>query len=298
MTVTITGANGLIGKALNGSLVADGQNVRPLGRRAAVPDGWSWDALIAEPPAGALSGADAVVHLLGEPIAQRWTAGAWRRIAASRVEGTRRLVETLARLEHRPSVLVSASATGIYGDRGDDMLTEISAPGDGRVARLCQAWEREAMRAEDLGIRVVLLRTGLVIAPRGGFLARMLPAFRMGLGGPLGDGGHWMSWIHLADLIGLIRFALENDGVAGPLNATAPEPVENRDFTRSLGAALRRPAVLPVPRLALRLLFGEMAGILTSSQRVLPEKALDHGFRFAFPDLETALDDVLGRPRG
>ena len=166
------------------------------------------------------------------------------------------------------------------------------------MASLCQAWEREAMRAEDLGIRVVLLRTGLVIAPRGGFLARMLPAFRMGLGGPLGDGRHWMSWIHLADLIELIRFALENNGVADPLNATAPEPVENREFTRILGETLRRPAVLPVPRLALRLLFGEMAGILTDSQRVLPEKALHHGFRFAFSDLKTALDDVLKRPRG
>lgn len=295
MIVTLTGASGLIGKALNGSLMADGHVVRPLGRRAAVPDGWSWDATVAEPPAAALSGADAVVHLLGEPIAQRWTAGAWRRIVASRLEGTRRLVETLARLEHRPSVLVSASATGIYGDRGGDMLTEDSAPGDDRVARLCEEWEREAMRAESLGIRVVLLRTGLVLSPRGGVLARMLPAFRMGLGGPLGDGRQWMSWIHAQDLVRLIRFALDQPAISGPLNGTAPEPVTNRDFTRALGVALRRPAVFPLPRLVLRLLFGEMAGILTSSQRVVPEKALACGFRFAISDIDAALMDILGQ---
>lgn len=295
MIITLTGASGLIGKALNGSLVADGHDVRPLGRRAAVPDGWSWDATISEPPAAALSGVDAVVHLLGEPIAQRWTAAAWRRIVASRVEGTRRLVETLERLKHRPAVLVSGSATGIYGNRGDDILTEISAPGDDRVARLCEDWEREAMRAESLGIRVVLLRTGLVLAPRGGVLARMLPAFRMGLGGPLGDGRQWMPWIHARDLVGLIRFALDHPEVRGPINGTAPEPVTNRDFTRALGAALRRPAVFPVPRPVLRILFGEMAGILTSSQRVMPEKPLDLGFRFGFSDLGGALADILRR---
>jgi uncharacterized protein (TIGR01777 family) len=190
-------------------------------------------------------------------------------------------------------VLISASATGIYGDRGDEELTESSAAGDDRVARLCVEWEREAMRAEELGVRVVTLRTGLVLAPGGGVLAKMLPAFRMGLGGPLGHGRQWMSWIHLRDLVGLIRFALDNPEISGPLNGTAPGPVTNRDFTRELGMALRRPAVIPMPRPVLGLLFGEMAGILTASQRALPGKALAHGFGFGFPDFPAGLSAAL-----
>jgi len=296
MTVVVSGASGLIGGALCGALRGDGHLVRRLGRRAGPPDGWPWDALTEAPPAAALAGAEAVVHLSGEPIAQRWSAAAWQRIVASRVEGTRRMVEAMAAQASKPAVFISGSATGIYGDRGDEILTEASAPGGDRVAGLCTEWEREALLAETFGIRVVLLRTGLVLSPAGGVLARMLPAFRLGLGGPLGDGRQWMSWIHLRDMVRLIRFAMDQPAVRGPLNGTAPEPVTNRDFARILGAALHRPAVLPVPRPALRLMFGEMAAILTSSQRVLPAAASEQGFGFDFDGLAGALDDLLQAP--
>ena len=293
MIVVLTGASGLIGRSLSAELRTAGHQLRLLGRRAGPPDGWQWDALGEPPPAAALDGVDAVIHLSGEPIAQRWTANTWQRIVASRLEGTRRMVEAMAAMGKRPGVFICASATGIYGDRGDETLTETSAPGTGAVAQLCQDWEGEARRAEALGIRVVLLRTGLVLAPDGGALGRMLPAFRLGLGGPLGDGRQWMSWIHLRDMVRLIGFALEHPDLCGPLNATAPEPVTNREFTRTLAATLRRPACLPVPRPALRLLFGEMAGILTSSQRVLPDVALRHGFSFEFSTLAPALREMF-----
>lgn len=293
MIVTLSGATGFIGKPLVGLLRSGGHELRMLGRRAAPPAGFAWDALAESPPAAAFEGADAVIHLLGEPIAQRWTAAAWQRIEASRVDGTRRLVERLAALESRPKVLICASATGIYGDRGDEVLSEASAPGSDAVARLCVDWERAARLAEPLGMRVVLLRTGLVLGRDGGTLAHLLPVFRLGLGGPLGNGRQWMSWIHLQDLVRLIVFALERSEVSGPLNGTAPEPMTNRDFTRQLGAQLRRPAILPVPRFALRLGFGEMAQILTASQRVMPEAALGHGFHFEHPALAGSLADLL-----
>lgn len=294
LTVTLSGATGLIGKALAAALRAQGHFVRSLGRSASPPNGWRWDALSQLPPAAALAGADAVIHLSGEPISHRWTSARWQRIVASRVDGTRRMVEAMAALDRPPPVLISASGIGIYGDRGDEILTETSGLGLDRVARLCMDWEREALRAEALGCRVVLLRTGLVLSPAGGALARMLPAFRCGLGGPLGTGRQWQSWIHLRDLVRLIEFALAEPAVRGPLNGTAPEPVTNREFARGLADVLRRPAFLPVPRPALRLMFGAMADILTASQRVLPETAARHGFRHEFPSLGPALADLLG----
>lgn len=293
MKIALTGATGFVGKPLTARLRERGHTPNLLGRRAAPPDGFAWDALAAAPPTAAFEGTDAVIHLTGEPIAQRWTAAAWQRIVASRVDGTRRLVESLAALDRRPAVLICASATGIYGDRAGEVLTETSAPGSDAVARLCQDWEHAARQAESLGMRVVLLRTGLVLGRAGGALARMLPAFRLGLGGPLGNGRQWSSWIHLEDWVRLVEFALDQPALSGPLNAVAPEPVTQRDFARLLGAQLHRPALLPVPAFALRLLFGEMAGMLTASQRVLPEAAQRHGFHFTHSTLAAALAELF-----
>jgi uncharacterized protein (TIGR01777 family) len=262
------------------SLAEAGHSVRALSRHA--------------PPAESLREADVIIHLAGEPVAQRWTAEAKRRIRESRVVGTRNLVEALAALPRRPEALICASAIGYYGSRGDEILTESSAPGSGFLPEVCVAWEKEAQAAEALGIRVVRVRTGLVLAADGGALQRMLPPFRMGVGGRLGSGRQWMSWIHLEDLTGLFQFAVESQ-VRGPLNAVAPHAVTNSDFTRELARALRRPAVFPVPEFALRLLFGEMADVLLASQRVAPAAAEAAGFRFRFPQLAPALEGLLGR---
>lgn len=294
MTLTLTGATGFIGQPLCALLRDRGHALRLLGRSATPPEGMAWNALSDPFPAAALEGADAVIHLAGEPIAQRWSPRAWHRIEATRIDSTRRLVKALASLENRPHTLICASATGIYGHRGDEVLTESSAPGADKVARLCVDWERAAKQAEQLGIRVVLIRTGIVLGRSGGALARMLPAFRLGLGGPLGDGRQWMPWIHRDDLVRLLAFALDHPSLAGPINGVSPEPVTNRTFTRTLGAQLHRPAFLPAPRLALRLAFGEMARLLTDSQRVQPAAALNHGFTFDHPNLAAALADLLG----
>ena len=280
MNIAISGASGLIGRQLLKSLARAGHSVRTLSRHA--------------PPAESLREADVVIHLAGEPVAQRWTAEAKRRIRESRVTGTRNLVEALARLPRRPESLICASAIGYYGSRGDEVLTESSAPGSGFLPEVCVAWEREAQAAEAFGIRVVRVRTGVVLDANGGALVRMLPPFRMGLGGRLGSGRQWMSWIHLEDLTALFQFAVESQ-VRGPLNAVAPNPVTNSDFTRELARTLRRPAVFPVPEFALRLLFGEMADVLLASQRVAPAAAEAAGFRFRFPQLAPALVSLLRR---
>jgi uncharacterized protein (TIGR01777 family) len=242
-------------------------------------------------PVEALEGTDAVIHLAGEPVAQRWTEGAKERILQSRVAGTRALVEAISRLEARPKVLVSASAIGFYGDRGDEVLTEESSRGDGFLADVCVAWEQEALKAEELGVRVSRVRFGVVLGAEGGALAKMLPVFRAGLGGPIGKGQQWMSWIHVADAVGMLMSAL-SEGVE-VWNATASQPVRNAEFSRTLGRVLRRPAVFPVPGFVLRLMFGEMATMLTGSQRVAPEAAGKAGYRFEFPELEAALKDLL-----
>jgi hypothetical protein len=294
MRITLTGATGFIGARLVGSLLADGHQLHLLGRRPRAGLSFSkWDALSEPLPPESLDRADAVIHLAGEPVAQRWSAGAKRRIRDTRAIGTRRLVEALAALTRRPGVLVCASAIGYYGDRGDELLTESSAPGSGFLPDVCREWEAAAMLAEPLGIRVVRLRIGVVLGRDGGALKRMLPPFRAGAGGRLASGRQWMSWIHVADLAGMVRFALATPSFSGAANATAPNPVRNADFTRALAAAVHRPAIFPVPALALKLLFGEMSAVLLSSQHVVPEAARAAGFRFQFPDLAPALANVL-----
>jgi uncharacterized protein len=284
MNITVTGATGFIGRYLVQSLARDGHSVRALSRAA-------WDVLAGEPPAESLAKADAVVHLAGAPVAQRWTRGAKKKIRASRVQGTHHLVTALSTLSGRPEALVCASAIGIYGDRGDEVLTEASPIATGFLADVCHEWEQEADLAEALGVRVVKLRFGIALGRKGGALEKMLPPFRAFVGGKVGTGSQWMSWIHIADIVGLIRHAIEHP-VSGVMNATAPNPVRNREFARELGAALHRPAIFPVPALALRVFLGEMASVLLASQRVLPKVAESTGYDFAFPDLGHALRDL------
>jgi uncharacterized protein (TIGR01777 family) len=238
-----------------------------------------------------IGAADAIVHLAGAPIAVRWTARRKREILASRIEGTRRIVEAIARREPPPRVLVCASAIGFYGDRGSEELAEESGPGRDFLADVVRQWEHAAQAAP---VRSVQLRFGIVLSPRGGALAKMLPAFRMGVGGRLGPGTQWMSWIGLYDLVRVIKFAITSDALSGPVNAVAPQPVTNAEFAATLGRVLKRPAVMPVPAFALRALFGEMAGLtMLASQRVKPSRLEGAGFRFDFPLLEPALRHEL-----
>jgi hypothetical protein len=256
-----------------------------------------WDPVAGPPAADALSGLDAVVHLAGEPLASgRWTAARKRAIVESREVGTRNLVQGLSELEQRPKVLVSASAIGFYGDRGSELLTEQSPRGGGFLSDVCEVWEREALAAERLGIRTVVMRTGIVLAKDGGALERMLPAFRMGVGGKLGSGEQYMSWVHIDDVVALFLEALVNEEFRGAVNVVSPNPVTNAVFTKALGRACGMPAIMPVPRLGLRVVFGEFADVLFQSQRVLPRVAESSGYRFRFPELDAALADcVSGR---
>jgi uncharacterized protein len=297
VNITISGASGFIGRRLLKVLGWHGHTLHVLSRHAGtnLPPGVRlsvWDPVKGPPPEDALREAGAVICLAGEPVAQRWTAEAKRRIRESRVAGTHHLVEALAGMERRPEVLVCASAIGYYGSRGDETLTEASAAGSGYLAEVCAAWEQEAVAAEALGVRVARLRISVVLARGGGALQRMLPPFRLGVGGRLGDGRQWMSWIHLDDLCEMFRFAVENQ-VRGAWNAAAPNPVTNGDFTRALAAALKRPAIFPVPGFALRAIFGEMAEVLLGSQRVVPEAAGQAGFCFQYPQLDQALEAAL-----
>jgi uncharacterized protein (TIGR01777 family) len=238
---------------------------------------------------------DAVINLAGEPIAEgRWSAARKRRLEDSRIALTQDLVRWMAQASPRPAALISASAIGFYGDQGDAPVTEDSAPHSEYTHELCAAWEQAAFAARTHGIRTAVLRIGLVVGPGGGFLARMLPPFRLGLGGPIGSGRQWMSWIHREDLLGMIDFLLAHAELDGVFNATAPHPATSRDFARTLGRVLHRPALLPAPALAFRAAFGEMSRLLLTGQRVLPARALEAGFRFRFPELEPALRDVLG----
>ena len=293
MRITLTGGTGFIGRRLVARLLADGDSLHLLGRRARGGVRFTdWDAGAGAPPADAFEGADAVIHLAGEPVAQRWTEEARRKIRDSRVNGTQSLVQVLSNLKDRPACLVCGSAIGIYGDRGDEVLMESSPPGQGFLADVCREWEETAGRAEALGMRVVRVRIGVVLGKGGGALARMLPPFKSGLGGRLSSGRQWMSWIHLDDLVNLIRFSLTAP-LSGPVNATAPNPVSNAEFTRVLARALHRPAILPVPAAALKLMFGDMAEVLLASQRVLPQAAQSAGFRFHYPELPLALKTLL-----
>jgi len=297
LTILVTGATGFVGRGLCNALFKKGHDYIALSRapavaRAQLPhakriEAWRPDA---EPtPPSALSNTRAVVHLVGEPIAGKWNAEKKRRIRESRVISTHRLIESLSEVETKPSVLVSASAIGFYGEGGDNKFTEDSPPGNDFLAELCQAWEAEAQRAEALGIRVVLVRIGLVLGKAGGVLPALLTPFRMGLGGKIGSGEQWMSWVHLDDVIGIILHALENSQISGQLNATTSSPVKNIEFTKKLGGVLKRPTFFPVPTFALKLRYGEFADFVLMSQRVLPEKTLSSGYEFRHTNLESTL---------
>ena len=294
MRIFITGSSGFIGSALVEALRAAGHEPVPLVRRAANPGEINWDPESGVLDSGLLEGAEAVVNLAGEKIAGRWSAAKKQRIRESRLRGTRLLINGLVGLKATPAVLVSASAVGIYGDRGDEVLTESSPPGTGFLAELGVEWETEANRAAEAGIRVVNSRFGIVLDKHGGALKEMLRPFRLGVGGVLGSGRQYMSWITLDDSVRAMIHLLENQTVSGPVNVVAPNPHTNHEFTKALGAVLHRPTLIPVPPFALRLLFGEMADeALLASARVLPAKLQESGFRFNHPDLVPALRHAL-----
>lgn len=301
MRVTVTGATGLIGPRLVGRLQSRGDEVTVLTRdaakaRASLPgvEAVEWpDPSGAPAPAEALAGRDAVVHLAGEPVAQRWNEQVKRRIRDSRELGTRNLVAGIGAASPRPAVLVSTSGVGYYGPRGDERVTEATGPGEDFLAGVCAAWEREAEAAAGHGLRVAIVRTGIVLAAEGGALATMLPFFRMGVGGPVAGGRQYMPWIHLDDLVSLYVAALDGEEWRGAVNGSAPEPVTNRAFSKALGRALRRPAFAPVPKLGVKALYGEMADIVATGQRAFPERPLALGFGFGYADLDGALRDAL-----
>lgn len=301
MNVTVTGATGLIGAKLVRVLRDRGDQVMILSRspeKAQASLGvaaLAWDPMSGPAPAEALRGQDAVVHLAGEPVAQRWNAAAKQRIRESREIGTRNLVAGLRALQpaERPRTLVSASAVGYYGPHGDERLPESAPAGADFLAGVCVAWEHEADAAAELGARVVKVRTGVVLDPSGGALAKMLPPFKLGAGGPVAGGDQYLPWIHVDDLVALYLRALDDTAWSGAYNGAAPEPVTNKAFSKALGRALHRPAIAPVPALAIKLLYGEMAEIVTEGQRAVPERALAAGFAFRHPELDAALRETL-----
>ncbi len=280
MNIAITGASGFIGRHLTATLTAQGHTTRAVSSRTT-------------PAPGSFAGCDAIVHLAGEPVAQRWTPAAKKKIMDSRVEGTRAVVRAIAALNPRPATLICASAIGYYGSRGDEPLTEDAAPASDFLAQVVRAWEHEAREAETLGVRVVSPRFGVVLGRDGGALPKMALPFRFGVGGRIGSGKQWTSWIHIEDLTALLAFALENVPLSGPVNAVAPTPVTNADFTRALARALHRPALFPAPAFALKLALGEMSSMLLGGQRVLPAAALRAGFTFRYPELDSALADLF-----
>lgn len=299
--VLVTGATGFIGRALCTTLKERGHAFTALGRRPDATKGalpgvkevWRWRPRMEPAPLAAIQGAGAVVHLAGESVAGRWNAHKKRAIRDSRVVGTQHLIEAMSGAKSRPGVLVCASAVGYYGNRGEEELTEEAGAGKDFLAEVCQAWETEARRAEALGVRVVMLRTGIVLGPGGGALQPMLLPFKLGLGGPLGNGKQWMSWVHVDDVVGVILHAMQQANVRGPVNVTAPTPVRNEEFTKMLAQVLRRPAFLPAPAFGLRILLGEFADVLLASQRALPKRIQETGYKFHHPALEEALRATL-----
>jgi uncharacterized protein (TIGR01777 family) len=289
MRIAVTGASGMVGRALVGALRGRGDEVTELSRSTNWPDPKATPA-----PLDALRAHDGVVHLLGEQIAQRWSDEAKREIRDSRILGTRNLVDAIGALQEgeRPRTLISQSGAGYYGHLGDEIVDESAPPGHDFLARVTVDWEAEALRAEQLGVRVVLNRTGVVLASEGGALAKMLPFFKAGVGGPVAGGKQWVPWVHLDDVVGAILFELDTDAAAGPVNVTVPEPVTNKDLSKALGRVLRRPAIAPVPALAVKALYGEMAEIVTTGQRAVPARLTQLGYRFRQPGLEAALRDA------
>jgi uncharacterized protein (TIGR01777 family) len=298
MKCIISGGTGFIGRHVVDRLLKDSHYVgvwsrKPgLDRRTAVAT-HSWDPLEGEPPLESLNGMDCVIHLAGENVAQRWTPEVKRRIHDSRVVGTQRLVEAIGRVRHKPSVFICASAIGIYGNRGDEILTEESVPGTGFLADTCRAWEAEADLARRYGMRVVKVRIGFVLGKDGGALKKMVPAFRAFVGGKLGSGKQWMPWIHVEDVAEVFSYAVNND-ISGVWNATSPNPVRNSEFTKELASTLGRPALFPVPPPALKLAFGEFAQHMVDSARVIPQNLINAGFTFKHPELPEALRNLLG----
>ncbi|MCA1816228.1 MAG: TIGR01777 family oxidoreductase [Acidobacteria bacterium] len=300
MKIIVTGASGLVGSSLVPSFLGRGHEVTQLVRRksagkvAGVRE-VEWQPARGEVDAAALEGYDAAVHLAGENITGgRWTQEKKRRIRDSRVQSTRLLAETLARLNAKPRVLVSASAIGYYGERGDELLTEESAAGEGFLADVCREWEAAAQAAIDAGVRTVFLRFGLILSGEGGALVKMLLPFKLGLGGKVGSGRQFYSWVTIDDVVEIIHFALANDALRGAVNVVAPEAATNAEFTKALGRALGRPTILPAPAFGLRLAFGEMAdALLLASERVAPERLRQAGYQFKYPTLDGALQHVL-----
>lgn len=298
MRILVTGATGFVGKRLLTQLQQPVVLSRDVERaRQACPGATvhRWDPLSGPPPAEAFDGVDAVIHLAGDPVAEgRWNDAKRRRIRESRTIGTSNLVAGICAAARPPRVLVSASAVGFYGGRGDEVLDERAQPGNDFLAEVCVAWEQAARQAESFGVRVVTPRIGIVLGPGGGALAKMLLPFKLGLGGRLGDGRQWMPWIHVDDLVQLFLHVAEHEEVRGPINGVAPNPATNRDFTATLASVLHRPAVFPVPAFGLRLAVGEFADILLASQRVVPRVAEQSGFTFRYPQLKPALAAILG----
>ncbi len=298
MRIVLSGATGFLGQHLVKRLCADSHSIALLARKPvtglpATVETYLWNPPKAEAPPQAFDGADAVIHLAGATVNQRWTKESKELLRSSRIDSTRSLVQSFSTLSRRPSLFLSASATGFYGERGDEVLTESSAAGDNFLATLSVDWEKEANLARALGMRVQLLRTGVVLGLKGGALPSMLPVFRLGIGGKLGSGQQWMSWIHVEDWVGSVLKLLNEELPSGPYNLTAPEPSRNEEFTRLLGKVLHRPAFLPVPEFALKLLFGEMSTVILGSQRVIPEALLKSGYEFRYPALESGLRSLL-----
>jgi uncharacterized protein (TIGR01777 family) len=298
MKVAITGATGLIGSKLEKAMTSDGAQILTLSRRVRTASDTTgaifWDPVNGELDSAALEGCDAIVHLAGETISNRWTGAQKERIRRSRVEGSRLLVDGLKTLTKPPTVFVAASAIGFYGDRGDEAIDESSPHGTGFLPDVCRSWEAETTRAQEVGARTLLLRFGIVLSTKGGALAKMLLPFKVGLGGPMGSGRQWMSWIHIDDVIAIIRFVMNRDDLSGPINTTAPQPVRQAEFAKTLGKALRRPAIAPAPGFAVRLLLGEMGqALLLEGQKVLPRRLQEAGYTFQHPELSEALEDIL-----
>ncbi len=302
MEVTLTGATGRIGQSLVAALTGRGDTVTVLSRdpdRAHATLGVpavAWDPKGGPAPVSALEGRDAVIHLAGEDVGQRWTKTVRREILESREQGTRNLVAGIAAAGRRPRVLVSASASGVYGAHGDEPVDESFPPGDDYLAQVCVVWEREAERAEEHGLRVVRMRTGIVLSPDAGALSKMMLPARLGVNGPVAGGGQYVPWIHLEDVVGLYLAALDGETWSGPVNTSAPAPVTNRSFARALGRVLRRPAFAPVPGFAIRALYGEMSTIVVNGVNMVPRRAQELGYRFAHAEVTAALAATLDRP--